>query len=208
MTISEVLVASAIMATVLGTIVTVAGPLRQLSDLQPEIVDMQQRLRVGADALARDLRMAVGPVMPYQAGGARDPALGIFYRPDAITILSSSSDDAAITSNTYYVGTDAFSGLSQLRHYDGAGGDFPVIDGVGLLRFEYFAFNAAPIDPAALVDGPWFPDAADTNRFDADLLTIRRVRVTFRVRPRTLLRGRLAEREIRFDVAPRNLNRD
>jgi hypothetical protein len=208
MTVSEVLVASAITATIVGAIVTVARPLRELSDLQPEIIDMQQRLRVGADALMKDLLMAVPPVMPYRADGDRDPDLGTFYRPDAITVLSASWDEAAVTSNTYYLRTDAADGFSQLRHYDGAEGDFPVMDGVGLLQFEYFRFNGAPIDPAALVDGPWFPDAADANRFDADLLTIRRVRVTLRVQPRTLLRGRLTGREIRFDVAPRNLDRD
>lgn len=152
--------------------------------------------------------MAVGPVMPYRAGARdHDPALGIFYRPDAITVLSASWDEAATASHTYYL-AEAAGGGFELRHYDGAAGDFPVMDGVGLLRFEYFAFNAAPIDPAALVDGPWFPDAADANRFDTDLLTIRRVRVILRVEPRALFRRRLTGREIRFDVAPRNLTRD
>ena len=208
MTTSELLVAAAITTTIMGTLVEVARPLQALFDMQPEIADMQQRIRVGADALTRHLRTAIGPVMPYRLGGDDDAGRGTFYRPDAITILSASGDDAAVVSNTYYLKTDAASGLSQFRHYNGDDGDFPVMDGVDLLRFEYFGLDSAKIEPAAFVDGPWFPDAADANRFDADLLTIRRVRVTIRVQPRALFRGRLAGREIRFDVAPRNLNRD
>jgi prepilin-type N-terminal cleavage/methylation domain-containing protein len=75
-----------------------------------------------------------------------------------------------------------------------------------------------------LTDGPWCPDASAANRFDADLLRVRRIRVTLRVESAVAsLRGpagvlfrrggtsRAAERlvpdqEIRFDVTPRNLN--
>jgi type II secretory pathway pseudopilin PulG len=37
-----------------------------------------------------------------------------------------------------------------------------------------------PLDAAVLADGPWCPDAAAANRFDADLLRIRKVRVRLR----------------------------
>jgi hypothetical protein len=75
-----------------------------------------------------------------------------------------------------------------------------------------------------LVDGPWCPDEARANRFDADLLRIRRIRVHLRVQtvsaalrgPAGLLFMRagtsnsaerfVPDQEIRFDVTPRNMN--
>jgi hypothetical protein len=81
-----------------------------------------------------------------------------------------------------------------------------------------------PLAAAMLTDGPWCPDADNPNRFDADLLRVRRVRVTLRVESAAAsLRGPagplfvhagsssgghsfLPDHEIRFDVAPRNLN--
>lgn len=80
---------------------------------------------------------------------------------------------------------------------------------------------------AQLTDGPWCPDAANTNRFDADLFRIRKVRVTLRLQTgNAALRGSLqggqdalftqagtgsgarlvGDQQIRFDVTPRNLN--
>ena len=82
------------------------------------------------------------------------------------------------------------------------------------------------LTPAQLTDGPWCPDAGNANRYDADLLRIRKIRVTLRVQtgnaslrglatgPNALFtqggtaRGARAvpDRSIRFDVSPRNLN--
>jgi prepilin-type N-terminal cleavage/methylation domain-containing protein len=80
------------------------------------------------------------------------------------------------------------------------------------------------LDPAALRDGPWCPDAGVPGRFDADLLRIRKIVVTVRVQvasgalrgPAGVLFARggisrggerfVPDQEIRFDVAPRNLN--
>jgi type II secretory pathway pseudopilin PulG len=79
-----------------------------------------------------------------------------------------------------------------------------------------------PLDASTLTDGPWCPDASDPRRFDADLLRIRLVRILVRaeVAP-AWLRGPLGplfarggtstgaqvpDREIRFAVAPRNMN--
>ena len=77
---------------------------------------------------------------------------------------------------------------------------------------------------ATLSDGPWCPDASIGNRFDADLLRIRKVRVTLRVQvgDKTMrgptgtffLRGGtskggeryIPDQEISFEVTPRNLN--
>ena len=86
---------------------------------------------------------------------------------------------------------------SQLRHYDGWRGDFPLVDDLVGLRFRFFgdASVAAPVcrglAPAAgggpaveiglaeLRDGPWCGPAGLP--FDADLLRIRAVAVDLRV---------------------------
>jgi hypothetical protein len=90
--------------------------------------------------------------------------------------------------------------------------------------------DSAPVELTAgeLTDGPWCPDAASPNRFDADLLRIRRIRVTLRVqtgddalrgaatggRDPSFMRAGWAlsrarsvpDQTIQFDVSPRNLN--
>jgi len=43
------------------------------------------------------------------------------------------------------------------------------------------ASGLARLPLSAFTDGPWCPDGASPNRFDADLLRIRLVRVTLRV---------------------------
>lgn len=81
-----------------------------------------------------------------------------------------------------------------------------------------------PIATSLMQDGPWCPDGFAPNRYDADLLRIRMVRVMLRVEAASAaLRGPagllfmhggtagsasriVPDREIRFDVAPRNLN--
>ena len=81
----------------------------------------------------------------------------------------------------------------------------------------------APLGRAQLVDGPWCPDAADPNRFDADLLRVRAVRVAVKVESAmAALRGPagplftrggtarggskfVPDHETRFEIAPRNL---
>jgi hypothetical protein len=80
------------------------------------------------------------------------------------------------------------------------------------------------LTPAQLTDGPWCPDEANPNRWDADLLRIRKVAVTLRVETAAkALRGPagvlfthggtsrggsqwVPDQEIRFQVTPRNLN--
>ena len=92
------------------------------------------------------------------------------------------------------------------------------------------ALPAGPTGLAALpvsmfVDGPWCPDASSPNRFDADLLRIRLVRVTLRVQAQSpAVRGAMSgwfsnpgtarnalrlvpDLEVSVDVAPRNLRR-
>jgi len=225
MTISELLVAMAIILGLMGTLFGMTNPAQGMFDAQPELSDMQQRLRTGVDALAKDLLMAGVPVMPYRVGErSSDPDIGIFYRHDTISLVSAPWDDDEITSDTYYLRSDVATNAFQLRHYDGVETDLPVVDHVVRLEFEYFGADQMRLDPSTLQDGPWYPDETDADRFDADLLNIHRVRVTLRVQAaRAALRGPagmlfmhggtsasveryLPDREIRFDISPRNLN--
>jgi len=103
---------------------------------------------------------------------------------------------------------------------------FAVVDGGHVPRLAALGPAGSLVEmPAALLtDGPWCPGPGDRNRFDADLLRIRRVRFVLRVQAAVpALRGpagrlfanaglaRAAGRmvpdlEIPFDVAPRNMN--
>lgn len=102
---------------------------------------------------------------------------------------------------------------------------FAVQDGQHVPRLPVLALGSAQVELGAdlLSDGPWCTDAGHVNRFDADLLRIRRVGVRLRVQaasatmrgPAGVLftRGGTAsagdyvpDQEIRFDVTPRNLD--
>ena len=64
-----------------------------------------------------------------------------------------------------------------------------------------------------LADGPWCPHSASENRFDADLLRIRKIRVSIRVQAgnpllraaRSVVRA-VPDQSVQFDVVPRNMN--
>jgi prepilin-type N-terminal cleavage/methylation domain-containing protein len=226
-TLTELLVVMAITLGLMAALFGVVQPAQGIFDAQPELADMQQRLRVGVDVLTHDLLMANAPVMPYRVGRRQsDPERGVFFRPDTISVLSAPWDGATVESHTYYLRRDPAAGEFQLRHYDGASTDRPVLDHVVQLKFEYFGAGQIGLDNARFEDGPWFPNATDSHRFDADLLNIRLVRVTLRVQAaRAALRGPagvlfvnggtaisreryLPDREIRFDVTPRNLDHE
>ena len=102
----EMLVAAAIMVTVIGAVFTVMNPTQGTYRTQPEVSDLQQRLRIASDTLSKDIVMAGGgmyaggmtgalsnyfaPVMPHKLN---DPSLGIYFRaaqgaPDASDAIS------------------------------------------------------------------------------------------------------------------------
>jgi type II secretory pathway pseudopilin PulG len=104
---------------------------------------------------------------------------------------------------------------------------FAVADGVQVPRLATLASDSATLVelvPSMLTDGPWCPDSISPNRFDADLLRIRRIRVSLRVQSGLAsLRGpagtlfarggtaRAGDRyvpdlTVQFDVTPRNMN--
>jgi hypothetical protein len=103
-TLMEMLIATGIMMTVTGAVFTLMNPTQGTYKAQPEVSDMQQRMRVGADMLTKDLIMAgagtymgtsagalynyFSPIMPYRAGDLNpDPAANVFYRSDTITLI-------------------------------------------------------------------------------------------------------------------------
>jgi prepilin-type N-terminal cleavage/methylation domain-containing protein len=388
-TLLEMLIAMAVMLVILGGVFQAFNPAQGSFQTQPEVADVQQRLRVGTDRLYNGLVVAgagiysgaaVGtlgqffaPVLPYLVGSLHnDPASGVFFRTDAITIFhvpttasqctirdkmpqpssevkvnaepgcpandplcgfeqnmrviifdetgsfdfftithvqsdslhlqhrppinpsdfSKAYDVGAVISqvntDAYYWRQDPATNTLQLMHYDLFANDSPLIDDVVGLRFEYVGEATPPVlrapvtdpigpwtsygpkppalgvdvasdtwppgenctfrvDPASgqhvsrlatlgppgtltsltaveLTDGPWCPDAANPNRYDADLHRVRQIRVTFRVQTGVaVLRGpagalfnragtgRLSDRvvpdqAVQFDVTPRNLN--
>jgi prepilin-type N-terminal cleavage/methylation domain-containing protein len=101
-TLVEMLIAMAIMVTVTGGIFAVFNPSEGTYRAQPEVSDMQQRLRIGIDSVRRDLVMAgagtysgsaVGtlvnffaPIVPMRVGtdGADPPGT---VRTEAVTIM-------------------------------------------------------------------------------------------------------------------------
>jgi hypothetical protein len=128
---------------------------------------------------------------------------------------------------TTYGPTPPASGVDRLSDAWPAGENctFAFVDGDHVPRLPVMAATSAPVPlpPAILQDGPWCPDALSTDRFDADLLRVRRVRVKLRVQVgNAVLRGpagvlfahggsaasgyRLVpDQEIVFDVTPRNM---
>jgi hypothetical protein len=100
----ELLLSTAIMMVVTGTIFAIVNPAHNTSRVQPELADMQQRMRVGTEMIYKDLVMAgagvyqgassgslvkfFAPIQPYRTGRINpDPAMGVFFRPDAISLV-------------------------------------------------------------------------------------------------------------------------
>jgi Prokaryotic N-terminal methylation motif len=98
----EVMVSTAIMLAVTAGIFSVLNPSNGAYSQEPEVGDMQQRLRVGTDTLYKDLVMAgagayngsltgslasfFAPVLPYRNGSANDDPPGSF-KNNVITLM-------------------------------------------------------------------------------------------------------------------------
>ena len=97
----ELLVSAAIMLTVTGAIFSLMNPAQGSSEAQTEIADVQQGMRVGSDALFKELVMAgagvyhgsttgslinfFAPILPRRSGAQNSDPPTVF-RPDAISI--------------------------------------------------------------------------------------------------------------------------
>src|SRR5947207_14559311 len=98
----ETLIAMSLMLVVTASIFSLMNPAQGSFSAEPEISDMQQRLRVGADTLYKDLVMAgngvsqgalngslmffFAPVMPFRQGSTQDDPPGTF-RTDTLTMM-------------------------------------------------------------------------------------------------------------------------
>jgi len=98
----EVMVAMTVMLAVTASVFSLMSPAQGSFATQPEVSDMQQRLRVGADSLYKDLVMtgngayqgsmsgsllyAFTPVMPFRQGSLNDDPPGTF-KDDTITLM-------------------------------------------------------------------------------------------------------------------------
>jgi prepilin-type N-terminal cleavage/methylation domain-containing protein len=98
----ELLVVTTIITVIMAGVFTALNPSLGSSQVQPEVADLQQRMRVGADVLHRDLVMAgagtysgvtlgslvnfFAPILPYRIGMTSPDSPGTF-RSDAITIM-------------------------------------------------------------------------------------------------------------------------
>jgi len=224
-TLIEMTIATAIAIAVMGAIFTLVNAAQAAFQAQGDVPDLHQRIRASIDVLSADVRSAGGidaPVRPYRVGAVRDDfAAGVYYRADTITAFHVSAgalppDAPAVVTHTYYLRRDAASDTFDLMQYDGRQTDLPVIDHVAGLAFEYFGDPRAPqlvannelngdpipLDPAIFTDGPWWED--QTGQFDADLVRVRSIGVTLRVR--SVFGARLVpDLEIAFRVALRNL---
>lgn len=207
----ELTVSMAIMLAVTSGMLAMVNSARGVFEIDLERADMQQRARVVADALFRDLVMAgaggrTPSVAPFRRGLSNPDVPGAVFS-DRISVFYVPPDAAvndAVTV-TYARRVDA-AGVPQLTRYDGLATELPLVDQVEDLRFEYFDAAGMPIALARFGDGPWVPDAVAVDRFDADLQAIRRVRAIVRVRPaRTFVGLPLDELELTIDVSPRNL---
>jgi hypothetical protein len=198
--VAELLVATCLTAAVLAGAFTAVRPLQAAFGAGQERIDLQQRVRVAVETITRDLRIAAS-VRPYRTGALDDDSrMGIFFRQDVMTALlpagAPGSDEPAST-RTYFlrtadeaVGVEPGLGINQfaLMRYDGRESTFPVLDDVVGLGFEYFG-DLGAIPPSVLTDGPW-SDASASERFDADVVRIRRVRVRLRLQAPAPFRGR------------------
>lgn len=108
----------------------------------------------------------------------------------------------AVTQRVYYLDRRT----SSLMVYDGGQSSGPLIDHVVDVRFSYYAGPASgPLAAAELTGEP--VTGVAPNRFDADLLRVRRVRVAITVESPVVIPGLNGRqrRRITFDVTPRNL---
>src|SRR3954471_13308829 len=100
-TLIELLVSSAIMITVTGAIFSLMNPAQGSAQTQPEVADMQQRMRIGNETLFKELVMSgagpyqgpvtgalvnyFAPILPRRIGLAKpDPATT--FKDDTITL--------------------------------------------------------------------------------------------------------------------------
>jgi prepilin-type N-terminal cleavage/methylation domain-containing protein len=103
-TLVEFLVTTALLGSMIGALFALLEPSRDLFVVQPEVQDVQQRLRFAISTLERTFAnagpamtigrftgaplQALAPVRPYRLGDRNaDATAGVFYRSDTVSIL-------------------------------------------------------------------------------------------------------------------------
>ena len=101
-TIVEMMIATLIMMVVTGATFALMNPAQGVFSAQPEVMDMQQRLRLGTDTLYKDIVMAgagqysgsltgslgnyFAPILPFRIGNTTPDPVGSFFT-DRITVM-------------------------------------------------------------------------------------------------------------------------
>ncbi len=114
-TIIEMMIATLIMVAVTGAVFTLMNPAQGTYQAQPEVSDMQQRMRVGADSLTKDVMMAgagvymgttggalfnyFAPIVPYRVGDTTPDAPGSFFS-DKLSLIYVPPTPSQTTLNT------------------------------------------------------------------------------------------------------------
>lgn len=148
-TILELLIALAMALVVVAAAFSASRAAPDYFAVQNETTDQDQRLRVGAEMLFRDLLMAES-VRPYRSDGSMPDPPGTF-KADTITAIGPGV-------KTYWLRTDEGAGTFQLMSYSGgASFDVPVVDNVVALAFAYQGDPQPPTMIRPLDDpaGPW-----------------------------------------------------
>ena len=218
---------------------TTAAQTMLTADVVPGSATLQVAPRAGCAAGENLCGFSAGmTVLAYDAAGAFqtltvaavvDPASQVTTTGSPSTLFRTGTPVVEALVHIYYLKADAAAQTFQLIQYDGTeNADVPVLDHVVGLTFDYYGDpmlpGMTPITAAELTDGPWRPDDASPDRWDADLLRIRSVGVTVRVEAAlAALRGPagvlftnggtareasrwIPDQEIRFRVSPRNVN--
>ncbi len=189
MTITETLIASALTMTITGAILSLVVPAEGTFQAQPEVADMEQRLRVAVDALTKDLVMS-SEVLPYRTGPVNPDPAGSFF-DDRITIVLTPPLETLPVSRTYYLR----SADATLMRYDGVVTDLPVVDHVVKLAFEHIGY-------------PSTRRVGVTLRVEAASASLRGPAGALFTRAGTSTTAQryVPDREVHFDVAPRNID--
>jgi hypothetical protein len=164
------------MLAVTAAVFQVLNPAQGTFQAQPEVADMQQRLRVGADTLYRNLMMAgagpyhgtqtagllavFAPVMPYRRGAVGDAAPGS-YTTDTITVFYVPPAAAQTTASVPVIAANAALRVNDVNGCprEPAGMPKPVCGfepGTSLLifdeagRYDVFTVTALEADTARL----------------------------------------------------------
>jgi len=187
-------------------------------------------LAIAADPVVfyvRDATAADPPQLRRHNGAASDLPLLDHVVSFSVRLFGESSAPSVSSdgSSTTYGPLPPPVGIDDLEDAWGPGENcvFTRVDGVAVPRLQDLAGNLlglVELTPPVLTDGPFCPDAASPSRFDADLLRVRRARVSLRLEAAPApLRGRGAffmrpgtsgsglrlvpDRVVSFDVVPR-----